>query len=79
MKMKYKSQLFIGSLLVFAAITGCKKEFLEKPPIDSITDANFYKTDQQVLSATSLLYSKVWFSYNDKASFALGEISPQLT
>ena len=74
MKMKYKSQLFIGSLMVFAAMTGCKKEFLEKPPIDSITDANFYKTDQQVLSATSLLYSKVWFSYNDKASFALGDI-----
>jgi hypothetical protein len=74
MKMTYKSQLIIISLLVLAAMTGCKKDFLEKPPIDSITDANFYKTDQQVLSATSLLYSKVWFSYNDKASFALGDI-----
>ena len=74
MKMTYKSQLIIVASLVLVAMTGCKKDFLEKPPIDSITDANFYKTNQQVLSATSLLYSKVWFSYNDKASFALGDI-----
>ncbi|MES2649342.1 MAG: RagB/SusD family nutrient uptake outer membrane protein [Bacteroidota bacterium] len=74
MKMIYKSKIIIGSLLAVAAIQGCKKEFLEKPPLSAITDANFYKTDEQVMAATSLLYSKVWFSYNDKAGFALGDI-----
>ena len=56
-----------------AALSGCKKSFLEKPPISSIVDANFYKTDDQVLAATSLLYSEVWFDYNDKAMYNLGD------
>lgn len=63
----------ICSLLVLAAITSCKKDFLEKPPLSSVVDANFYKTDDQVLAATSLLYSQVWFDYNDKAMYNLGD------
>lgn len=61
-------------LLITVAFAACKKSFLDRPPLSSITDANFYKTDEQVLAGTSLLYSKVWFSYNDKASFSLGDI-----
>ena len=53
--------------------TGCKKSFLERPPTDAIVDANFYKTDEQVLAGTALLYSKVWFDYNDKATYNLGD------
>ncbi|WP_346238842.1 RagB/SusD family nutrient uptake outer membrane protein [Niabella insulamsoli] len=64
----------IAILLLIVALASCKKSFLERPPISSITDANFYKTDDQVMAATSLLYNKVWFSYNDKASFSLGDI-----
>lgn len=60
-------------LIVFAALSGCKKTFLEKPPLSSITDANFYKTDEQVSAATALLYSTVWFDYNDKAMYNLGD------
>jgi hypothetical protein len=58
------------SMLLFS---GCKKTFLEKPPTDAIVDASFYQNDEQVLAATSLLYSKVWFDYNDKASYNLGD------
>src|SRR5205814_8939273 len=64
---------FIGALFVIAAASGCKKSFLEKPPLSSIVDANFYKNDEQVAAATSLLYSKVWFDYNDKAMYNLGD------
>ncbi len=60
-------------LLAFAAMAGCKKSFLEKPPLSSIVDANFYKTDDQVMAGTSLLYSEVWFDYNDKAMYNLGD------
>lgn len=63
----------IGLLIAIAAISSCKKSFLERPPLSSITDANFYKTDDQVLAGTSLLYSKVWFDYNDKAMYNLGD------
>ncbi|HLP38122.1 RagB/SusD family nutrient uptake outer membrane protein [Lacibacter sp.] len=62
-----------GLLVAVAAFSGCKKTFLEKPPLSSITDANFYKTDEQVLAGTALLYSTVWFDYNDKAMYNLGD------
>jgi hypothetical protein len=62
-----------GVLLAITAMPGCKKSFLEKPPLSAVVDANFYKTDEQVQAATSLLYSQVWFDYNDKAMYNLGD------
>ena len=60
-------------LLLLTVLAGCKKEFLNKPPADAIVDASFYKTDEQVLAGTAMLYNKVWFDYNDKASFNIGD------
>ncbi|MFT3935431.1 MAG: RagB/SusD family nutrient uptake outer membrane protein [Chitinophagaceae bacterium] len=71
MKNINRKKIWIALAAVMAF--GCKKEFLEKPPTDSIVDASFYKTDDQVLASTGLLYSKVWFDYNDKASYNLGD------
>ena len=65
--------IWTAALLPVLIFSGCSKKFLEKPPIDAIVDANFYQTDDQVLAATALLYSKVWFDYNDKASYNLGD------
>jgi starch-binding outer membrane protein, SusD/RagB family len=53
--------------------TGCNKDFLDRTPKSSVTDASFYKTDDQVLAGTALLYSEVWFDYNDKASYNFGD------
>jgi hypothetical protein len=64
---------WIGALLSILTLAGCSKTFLEKPPTDSIVDASFYKTNEQVLAGTGLLYGKVWFDYNDKASYNLGD------
>ncbi|HEY4786357.1 MAG TPA: RagB/SusD family nutrient uptake outer membrane protein, partial [Bacteroidales bacterium] len=52
---------------------GCAKDFLVKPPLDSVTDASFYQNDAQLQAATALLYSQVWFDYNDKASYNFGD------
>lgn len=60
-------------MLFTVMLSSCKKDFLEKPPLSSITDANFYKTDAQVAAATAPLYSTVWFDYNDAASWQLGD------
>lgn len=65
-----KWSFLIITIILFSA---CKKEFLERTPTDSIVDASFYQTDDQVLASTGLLYSKVWFDYNDKASYNLGD------
>lgn len=54
--------------------TSCKKDFLERPPTDAIVDANFYKTDEQLAAATSLLYNKVWYDFNENPNFSIGDI-----
>ncbi len=74
MNKRFLLNYMVASLLMIAVLPACNKSFLDQPPLSSITDANFYKTDEQVLAGVSLLYSKVWFSYNDKASFSLGDI-----
>ncbi|MBX3240985.1 MAG: RagB/SusD family nutrient uptake outer membrane protein [Chitinophagaceae bacterium] len=70
--MKKSVRIYIAIATVFL-LSACSKDFLVKPPTDAITDGNFYKTDDQVLAATALLYSRVWFDYNDKASYNLGD------
>ena len=73
MKKLNRLKYFIVLGMTIAILGACNKSFLEKPPLSSIVDANFYKTDDQVLAATSLLYSQVWFDYNDKAMYNLGD------
>lgn len=73
MKNIHHIKLLTGVFVTALFALSCKKTFLEKPPTDSVVDASFYKTDEQVLAATDLLYSKVWFDYNDKASYNLGD------
>ncbi|MDN5290591.1 MAG: starch-binding outer membrane protein SusD/RagB family [Anaerophaga sp.] len=70
-KLRYN---WISILVLLAFLTGCSEDFLERPPVDAITDGDFYKTNEQVMAATALLYSQVWFDYNDKASFKIGDI-----
>lgn len=71
-KMNRINYLIIGVLAIVVA-GSCKKSFLDQPPQSALTVTTFYKTDAQVMSATSLLYSKVWFDYNDKAMYNLGD------
>lgn len=64
----------VGLMLAFVFLAGCKKNFLERPPTDAIVDANFYKTNEQLAAATSLLYSRVWFDFNENPNFSFGDI-----
>lgn len=66
--------LYISGLLALSVFSGCEKEFLERPPQDTLVDANFFKTDAQLLAASAPLYSVVWKDYVDKASWALGDL-----
>lgn len=73
MKNRNSINYLIGLVIPIIILSACKKDFLEKPPTDAVVDVGFYKTDDQVLAGTGLLYSKVWFDYNDKASYNLGD------
>lgn len=63
----------MGLMFSLAIFTACQKEFLERPPTDTVVDGSFFQSDEQVLASTALLYNQVWFDYNDKASYNLGD------
>ncbi len=69
---RYQCIFFLA--VAIAGMSGCKKDFLERPPTDAIVDANFYKTDEQLEAATALLYNRVWFDYNENPAFSFGDI-----
>src|SRR5687768_20423 len=71
-KINHKNYL-IGLVIPIIIFSGCKKDFLEKPPTSAIVDAGFYQTNEQVMAGTASLYNRVWFDYNDKASYNLGD------
>ena len=54
-------------------IAACTEEFLNRPPEDSLTIDNFYKTDEQVMASTAGLYGQPWFELNDKALWTIGD------
>ncbi|WP_297336354.1 RagB/SusD family nutrient uptake outer membrane protein [Algoriphagus sp.] len=70
---KTRNFIVIGALLLGGCLAGCSDEFLDRPPLDAIVDANFYQNDDQILSASAPLYNIVWFAYNDKASHGIGD------
>jgi starch-binding outer membrane protein, SusD/RagB family len=68
-----KTKYILFAALSVIGLAGCDDDFLNRPPKDTLVDANFYKNDDQVLSATAGLYSAVWKDYIDKANFKLGD------
>ncbi|HVG41023.1 MAG TPA: RagB/SusD family nutrient uptake outer membrane protein [Chitinophagaceae bacterium] len=73
-KITIKIKYLVGLFLPIMMLSSCKKDFLERPPTDAIVDANFYKTDEQLAAATSLLYNRVWFDFNENPNFSFGDI-----
>src|SRR5690606_14920986 len=62
-----------AAAFLFGGTIACSPDFLDRPPLDAIVDANFYQNDEQILAATAPLYNIVWFAYNDKASHGIGD------
>jgi hypothetical protein len=73
MKKIIQMKRYIALIMLAVLFAGCGESFLDQPPQDTIVDANFYKTTEQVLAGTAPLYGIVWFAYNDKASHGLGD------
>ena len=68
---------YILSIVSFGAllITGCKKDFFNRPPEDAIVVGNFYKTNDQVTASTNALYGAPWFGYNIKVGWSITELA----
>ncbi len=66
---------YISGVIALAALTistGCSSSFLDKTPVDSYTESNFYDSDEAVYASTAPLYNRAWFDYNNRGATLLG-------
>ncbi|MEB3344771.1 RagB/SusD family nutrient uptake outer membrane protein [Aquimarina gracilis] len=62
-------------VLVLIFLTSCSDDFLEVPVVDTITEDNFYATDDQLLAGANTLYGQAFFTTNDKFMYSLDMLS----
>ena len=70
-----KSKIFLFITILGLSLFSCSEDFLDRPPVDQVTIDNYYQTPEELRIATNALYNNVWFSYNDKAYFAIGDVA----
>ena len=63
--------LFVA--LTIGGLTSCKEQFLDTPPLGSLTAPNFFNTDSELMAGTSALYNKVWFGSNGQSLLSFGD------
>ncbi|MCZ8196926.1 MAG: RagB/SusD family nutrient uptake outer membrane protein [Flavobacterium sp.] len=68
------SGLLVCLLIAFNSILSCSNDFTDRPSEDSIGVDNYYKNDDQVISATNAMYYKTWFQFGNKFFYAIGEV-----
>ena len=58
--------------MLFCSAYSCSDN-LDIEPNDQIARENFFQSEQDFRAATAPLYNRVWFSFNDKFYFGLGD------
>ena len=69
-----KTNKYICSFVLAASLlfTGCS-DFLDSKDNSNIAGDNFYLSEEDCKAATAPLYSKVWFHFNDKFYYGMGD------
>ena len=70
--MKKITNYILAFLLRFVGIS-CGDEFLDVLPKDQAVLDDYFKNEVQIQSVTGSLYSRPWFNFNDKFSWAAGD------
>lgn len=71
-----KKHIILKVLFVVMTLGGmvsCNEEFLDTPPLGSLTAPNFFNTDAELMAGTSALYNRVWFGSNGQALLSFGD------
>lgn len=66
---KYLCSMILGVCLL---LTGCS-DFLDSTDNSHISGDTFYQSEEDCQAATAPLYSKVWFHFNDKFYYGMGD------
>ncbi len=71
--MKTKKILYSVLLIALPLVWTSCSDLLDVEPEDQITKENFYQSEADFQAATGPLYNKVWFDFNDKFYYGLGD------
>jgi hypothetical protein len=71
--MKTKKIIYKILLIALPLVWTSCSDLLDVEPEDRITKENFYKSESDFQAATGPLYNKVWFDFNDKFYYGLGD------
>src|ERR1035437_1548072 len=73
-KMKTLNKLFLGLIITTPMLlNSCSDSFLNIQPNDKLTLDNFFQSESDLQASTAGLYNKVWFDFNDKFYYGLGD------
>src|SRR5665647_1172483 len=67
------SKIIYAMIICSFAMMSCNESFLELSPNDRITLDNFFQSESDLKASTAGLYNKVWFDFNDKFYYGLGD------
>jgi len=56
---KITSIYILSGFLALGAVTSCKKDFLERPPLDQLSEATFWKNPNDVYQAVMAVYNQL--------------------
>lgn len=71
--MKFTNSIRLVIVFTGLFLTTSCEDFLDYTPNDRETLDNFFQSPQDLKTATAGLYNKVWFDFNDKFSYGLGD------
>lgn len=71
--MKTKKIFYTALILALPFVWTSCSDILDVEQNDLITKENFYKSESDFQAATGPLYNKVWFDFNDKFYYGLGD------
>ena len=68
-----KHLLYTAALAGALMMTGCADDFLDQENTYQQNQQTFFNSDKAVAAATSALYSHVWYDFNDKFYYGMGD------
>ncbi|WP_197505846.1 RagB/SusD family nutrient uptake outer membrane protein [Urechidicola croceus] len=66
---------FILIFTLALSVVSCGEDFLDRPPEDSYSVDEFYKTPEQVISSTNSIYARPWYNFVTNVAWCIGELS----
>lgn len=71
--MNKKISIYALALAGALSLSGCADDFLDQSNTYQLNQETYFDSDEAVRTATSALYSYVWYDFNDKFYYGMGD------